>query len=202
MAAGAGASEARGPAPIVAEIREGAACTPRRGLTNHMGAAEMESVLRGCVVPGHSERTSDATTVHADPCDLKGSPESSTGPISAARLNGKRAGEELMDRACGKAIRNLPGSADSTAEKSAGPLRAEDTAKFGAEIQRAMSAKPNRAGERQRQAERKRAREAEVRVRPVMELSDDAIMTEAQAKTARLLAKIRKKSQDSVLGTL
>jgi hypothetical protein len=56
-----------------------------------------------------------------------------------------------------------------------------------------MNAKPSRAGERQRQATRKRQREAEVRTRPILDITGGATMTDAQERTARLLAKVRKK---------
>jgi hypothetical protein len=165
-----------GAAPSDAVVREGAACTPRRGLTTRMSAAELESVRPGCVVPVHSKRPPVDADVQLDIGGGSGSHPSSTGSISADRLSSGR---------------------ENATIPTGMRLRPEDAASFGAELQRAITVKPSRAGERQLQAKRKRIKEAEVRERPIMELDNDAPMTDAQLRTARLLAKVRKKNQDS-----
>jgi hypothetical protein len=138
----------------------------------------LESALPGCVVPVHSMEPSVDVFPQLGTDDIKGSSSSSAGPHSAARLSAMCEDGQLVS------------------DKSQGRLRADQAASFGAEIQRAITGKPDRTGERKRQSERKRMREAETRQRPILEIASDAVMTDAQMRTARLLAKVRKKSQD------
>jgi hypothetical protein len=161
----------------VAEIRGGAACIPRRGVTNHTDAAEMESALPGCVVPTHAERTCEDTNsvnVIDEGCGLAGSLKNSAGSKSAARRD-----EHI-------------GSGEAEPNKRCRITVADEAGDLGTELQEAMFSKPSRAGERKRQLENKRRRDAEVEARPIMEQETED-MTDAQRRTTRLLAKIRRK---------
>jgi hypothetical protein len=159
------ARSVRETASNVAEIREGAACTSRRGVTTHIGAEKLESALPGCVVPTLNTRTSrnvEDANMFANHYESTGTPKNGAGSSSSARLR-----EDISH------------------------VVSEDTAMLGAEIQHAMDKKTSRVGERKRQLENKRKREAEVRVRPILEQEEEG-MTDAQRRTARLLAKVRR----------